>query len=104
MDYAAELSGPADSGSSLPVVTVGDVEAIVSSWTGVPVERMTDNETERLATLVSPGGGAFGARMRKPWLAWGLAGEVGIAFGLGNCLQSSSCQSPHLPSRYKEVF
>lgn len=36
-DYRAQLAGPADAGSSLPVVGVVDVEAIVSSWTGVGV-------------------------------------------------------------------
>ncbi len=53
LDYAAELAGPAPEGSSLPVVGAGDVEAIVAAWTGVPVERMGDDETAKLAGLVS---------------------------------------------------
>ncbi|KIY92495.1 ATP-dependent Clp protease ATP-binding subunit ClpC, partial [Monoraphidium neglectum] len=53
VDYAAALSGPAPSGSSLPVVGVADVEAIVAAWTGVPVERLTDDEARRVATLAT---------------------------------------------------
>lgn len=52
MDYAAELSGPAAEGAPLPVVAPGDIEAIVATWTGVPVERMSEAETDKLATLV----------------------------------------------------
>lgn len=52
IDYAAALSGPAPAGSSLPVVGPDDIEAIVASWTGVPVERMSEDESARLAGLV----------------------------------------------------
>jgi hypothetical protein len=34
MDYRAELVGAAASGSSVPVVDVADIEAIVATWTG----------------------------------------------------------------------
>ncbi len=54
MDYAAELSGPPSEGVALPVVAASDVEAIVASWTGVPVERMSEDEVGKLANLVRP--------------------------------------------------
>lgn len=51
-DYRAELSGSADTGSSLPVVDTADIENIVATWTGIPVERMGRDEKERLVQLV----------------------------------------------------
>ncbi|GBF96568.1 ATP-dependent Clp protease ATP-binding subunit [Raphidocelis subcapitata] len=51
LDYAAQLAGPAPEGSSLPVVGVADVEAIVAAWTSIPVERLGEEETAKLATL-----------------------------------------------------
>lgn len=52
-DYAVELSGPADQGSSLPLVDVAEIEHIVASWTGIPVERMGVDEKEKLVQLGS---------------------------------------------------
>ncbi len=51
-DYKAELSGPAESGSSLPVVDVTDIELIVEAWTGIPAETMGRDEKSRLSQLV----------------------------------------------------
>jgi ATP-dependent Clp protease ATP-binding subunit ClpC len=52
-DYKSELAGlPAD-GSSLPVVRSCDIEAVVSAWSGVPVERLTEDEMTKLIRLVS---------------------------------------------------
>ncbi len=34
-----------------PQVTVSDVEAVVSAWTGIPVEKITEAEAERLVRL-----------------------------------------------------
>lgn len=51
MDYKVELSGSADSGSSLPIVDVSDIETIVSTWTGIPVERMAQDEKDKLLNL-----------------------------------------------------
>lgn len=48
-----ELAGSAQSGSSLPVVDCGDVENVVASWTGIPVERMAQDEKDKLMQLVS---------------------------------------------------
>lgn len=40
-------------GSSLPVVRACDIEAVVSAWSGVPVERLTEDEMTKLVRLVS---------------------------------------------------
>ncbi|KAI8465710.1 MAG: ClpD chaperone, Hsp100 family [Monoraphidium minutum] len=53
VDYASALAGPAPEGSSLPLVGVADVEAIVAAWAAVPVERLTDDEARRVATLAT---------------------------------------------------
>ena len=37
----------------LPVVTAADVEAVVSVWSGVPVEQMSTDEMKRLRQLQS---------------------------------------------------
>uniref|UniRef100_A0A7S0WMJ2 Clp R domain-containing protein n=1 Tax=Chlamydomonas leiostraca TaxID=1034604 RepID=A0A7S0WMJ2_9CHLO len=52
-DYRVELSGPADKGASLPLVDVGDIEAVVAAWTGIPVERMGEDEKDKLRRLSS---------------------------------------------------
>ncbi|KAG2449289.1 hypothetical protein HYH02_005446 [Chlamydomonas schloesseri] len=51
VDYRAELAGPSSEGSVLPVVGVEDIEAIVAAWTSIPVERMSDDEKERLLNM-----------------------------------------------------
>lgn len=51
--HRLELSGPASSGSSLPVVDMADIENIVSAWTGIPVESMGQDEKDRLVKLSS---------------------------------------------------
>ena len=38
--------------TNLPLVTRADIEAIVASWTGIPVESMSEQETSKLAHLV----------------------------------------------------
>ena len=52
IDYCSELSGPPREGSSLPVVSCEDIEAVVSSWTGVPVEKLTQDDRDKLLSLV----------------------------------------------------
>ena len=54
-DYRAELAGNAESGSSLPIVDSCDIESIVAAWTGIPVERMGQDEMARLVQLVGLG-------------------------------------------------
>jgi ATP-dependent Clp protease ATP-binding subunit ClpA len=47
-----ELSGTAESGSSLPIVDTADIERIVEAWTGIPVETMGQEEKGKLGELV----------------------------------------------------
>lgn len=85
-DFKAELSGPADTGSSLPVVDVADIEHIVSSWTGIPVERMGADEMERLVQL--------GSRMKEHVIGQNEAVET-----LASALMRSRCglKDPNRP-------
>ncbi|WIA36448.1 hypothetical protein OEZ86_007755 [Tetradesmus obliquus] len=50
-DYKSELAGLPGDGSSLPVVRACDIEAVVSAWSGVPVERLTEDEMTKLLRL-----------------------------------------------------
>ncbi|GAX82036.1 hypothetical protein CEUSTIGMA_g9464.t1 [Chlamydomonas eustigma] len=52
-DYRVELSGTAESGSSLPIVDTADIERIVEAWTGIPVETMGKEEKGKLGKLSS---------------------------------------------------
>jgi ATP-dependent Clp protease ATP-binding subunit ClpA len=47
-----ELSGTAESGSSLPIVDTADIERIVEAWTRIPVETMGQEEKGKLGELV----------------------------------------------------
>jgi ATP-dependent Clp protease ATP-binding subunit ClpA len=51
-DYKSELVGLPAEGSSLPVVGSCDIEAVVSAWSNIPVERMTEDEMSKLVNLV----------------------------------------------------
>ncbi|GLI63797.1 hypothetical protein VaNZ11_006882 [Volvox africanus] len=51
IDYRSELAGPSSDGSVLPVVGVEDIEAIVSAWTAIPVEKMSEDEKEKLLSM-----------------------------------------------------
>ncbi|GFR52667.1 hypothetical protein Agub_g15261 [Astrephomene gubernaculifera] len=53
VDYRSELSGPPSQGAVLPVVDVGDIEAIVSAWSGIPLERMSEDERDKLVNMRS---------------------------------------------------
>lgn len=37
------------------MVRAGDIEAVVAAWSGVPVERLTEDEMSKLVRLVSVG-------------------------------------------------
>eukprot|EP00878_Enallax_costatus_P005308 GHUV01005575.1.p1 GENE.GHUV01005575.1~~GHUV01005575.1.p1 ORF type:complete len:786 (+),score=251.59 GHUV01005575.1:565-2922(+) len=50
-DYKSELAGLPSEGSSLPVVGSCDIEAVVSAWSGIPVERLTEDEMTKLVRL-----------------------------------------------------
>lgn len=43
------------------MVRAADIEAIVSAWSGVPVERLTEDEMTKLVRLVSRGAVRRGA-------------------------------------------
>eukprot|EP00879_Flechtneria_rotunda_P003032 GHRR01003252.1.p1 GENE.GHRR01003252.1~~GHRR01003252.1.p1 ORF type:complete len:659 (+),score=207.75 GHRR01003252.1:506-2482(+) len=50
-DYKSELAGLPGEGSSLPVVHSCDIEAVVAAWSGIPVERLTEDEMTKLVRL-----------------------------------------------------
>lgn len=45
------LSGLPEEAPTVVAVTVADVEAVVSTWTGIPVQRMTQDDRERLSRM-----------------------------------------------------
>ena len=54
LQLKARLTGPVGVTSAmLPVVSAADVEAVVSVWSGVPVEQMSNDEMKRLRQLQS---------------------------------------------------
>lgn len=54
LQLKARLTGPVGVTSAmLPVVSAADVEAVVSAWSGVPVEQMSSDEMKRLRQLQS---------------------------------------------------
>ena len=54
LELKGKLTGEAeDAGVVVPVVTSAHIEAVVSAWTGIPLERMSADETGRLLSLAS---------------------------------------------------
>lgn len=51
VDMKVRLSGLPEELPSLACVTVNDIEAVVAAWTGIPVQRMTQDDRERLARM-----------------------------------------------------
>lgn len=51
MELKAKLSGAAAAAPVVPVVGTLEIEAIVSAWTGIPVDRLSAADTERLSRL-----------------------------------------------------
>ena len=51
LDLKAVLSGEPEDAPALPVVSVKHIEAIVSAWTGIPVEKLGADEREALLGL-----------------------------------------------------
>ncbi len=45
------LSGLPEEAPTVVTVTTADVEAVVSAWTGIPVQRMTQDDRERLSRM-----------------------------------------------------
>lgn len=51
LELKSKLSGNPEDAPVVPVVSVSHIEAVVSAWTGVPVEKMDSNDREKLLTL-----------------------------------------------------
>jgi ATP-dependent Clp protease ATP-binding subunit ClpC len=51
LELKARLSGEPEGAPVLPVVEACHVEQVVSAWSGVPVERMSQDDRQRLLTL-----------------------------------------------------
>ncbi len=51
VDMKVRLGGLPEDAPTVAAVTVADVEAVVSAWTGIPVQRMTQDDRERLARM-----------------------------------------------------
>ena len=47
----ARLGGEPEQAPAVPCVGVAHVEAVVAAWTGIPVERMTQDDRERLVRM-----------------------------------------------------
>lgn len=50
-DLQTQVSGPAEDCAVVPVVDVGDVEAIVASWSGIPVEKLSVEDEKKFFEL-----------------------------------------------------
>ena len=52
VDLKRDLGGPAQVATTrFPRVSAADVEAVISTWSGVPVEQMSSDEMKRLRQL-----------------------------------------------------
>jgi hypothetical protein len=51
LELKARLSGAPEVAPVVPVVMAEHIEAVVSAWTGVPVERLSQDDRDRLLTL-----------------------------------------------------
>jgi ATP-dependent Clp protease ATP-binding subunit ClpC len=51
LDLKSRLSGVPEAAPVVPVVDAAHIEQVVSAWTGVPVERMSEDDRDRLLTL-----------------------------------------------------
>ena len=51
VDMKVRLAGLPEEAPAVVTVTVADVEAVVSNWTGIPVQRMTQDDRERLTRM-----------------------------------------------------
>jgi hypothetical protein len=91
-DYRRELAAAAAAQEppSLPVVGTGDIEAIVAAWTGVPVERLTEDDMSKLVRLVSGWGGVWSVLGRVEGLVMGGGRGWGGGGGqVGRCLHGT---------------
>ena len=47
----AKLCGPSTHGPVIPVVDIGEIEHVISAWTGIPTEHLTSVEKHKVVTL-----------------------------------------------------
>ncbi|GMH41244.1 hypothetical protein BSKO_09154 [Bryopsis sp. KO-2023] len=50
-DLKGEISGPPEDCAVVPVVDVQHIEAVVAAWSGIPVEKLSTNDVDKLITL-----------------------------------------------------
>lgn len=51
LDMKVRLGGLPHEAPQLPCVTLADVEAVLSAWTGIPPERMGQDDRDRLSVM-----------------------------------------------------
>ena len=51
VDMKVRLGGLPHEAPQLPCVTLADVESVLSAWTGIPPERMGQDDRDRLALM-----------------------------------------------------
>ncbi len=51
MDMKARLGGLPHEAPQVPCVTLADVESVLSAWTGIPPERMGQDDRDRLSLM-----------------------------------------------------
>jgi len=51
LDMKDRLGGLPQEAPQLPCVTLADVESVLSAWTGIPPERMGQDDRDRLSVM-----------------------------------------------------
>ena len=51
VDMKVRLGGLPHEAPQLPCVTLADVESVLSAWTGIPTERMSQDDHDRLSLM-----------------------------------------------------
>ena len=51
VDMKVRLGGLPHEAPQLPCVTLADVESVLSAWTGIPAERMSQDDRDRLSLM-----------------------------------------------------
>ena len=51
VDMKVRLGGLPHEAPHLPCVTLADVESVLSAWTGIPTERMSQDDRDRLSVM-----------------------------------------------------
>jgi len=51
INLKTSLAGPPEDGAVVPVVTEHDISEVISAWTGIPVDSLSEEETEKIINL-----------------------------------------------------